>query len=157
MKKQCILETNGYRVVFTLKSVQKTKADFVDSICEFQLDPRLGELLARSVPTFIHFKDLQRLVTYFEQHITTLREDPNSESHTFVTYNLDFQVQALSGDILSEGEGLFTIRFMVNVGQAHEKACSTYVGGESVVTFANIRSFTASLQAALDEFSQTIE
>ncbi len=149
------METNGYRISFNLKSVEGTEVDFVDSIVEFQLDPRIGELLVRSVPAFIHFKDLQRLVTYFEQHIAALKEDPNSESYTFVTYNLGFQVQALSGSVLTESEGFFTIVFTVNVGQAYEGACSTYVGGESVVTFENIRSFTSSLQAALAELSHS--
>lgn len=153
MIRKAILETNGYQIVFNLKSVDKPQADFVDSIVEFQLDSRLGELSARSIPTFIHFKDLQRLVTYFQQHIATLKENSDSDSHAFVTYGSGFVIQAFSGSVLSESEGFFTIQFMVNVGEAYEKACSTYVGGESVVTFANIRNFTSSLQAALNELS----
>ncbi|MDF5719608.1 MAG: hypothetical protein PUP91_03760 [Rhizonema sp. PD37] len=109
--------------------------------------------MVRSIPTIITLKDLQSLITYFEQHITNLKSDPNSKAHTFVTWDLGFQVEALSGDVFSESEGVFTIRFMVNIGQADEKACSTYVGGEAMVTFANIRSFTLSLQAALAELS----
>ena len=155
MKKKCVLETNGYRVFFHFRSVQTPEADYVESIVQFQIDSRLQELLVRSVPTLIHFKDLQRLVTYFEQHIAALKEDSNSESHTFVTYGLGFQAQALSGSVLSESEGFFTIQFMVNVGQAYKGACSTYVGGESQVTFANIRSFTASLQAVVNELSHS--
>lgn len=153
MIRKCLLETNGYQTIFNLKSVDKPQADSVELIVEFQLDPRLGELSAMSVPSFIHFKDLHRLVTYFEQHIASLRKDPNSEAHTFVTYGLSFQIQALSGDILCEDEGVFTLRFMVNIGEAYEKASSTYVGGESMMTLANIRSFISSLQLALSELS----
>ena len=151
MFRKCFLETNGYRIFFNLKSTDKPKADFVDSIIEFQLDPNLGEVLVRSVPGFIHFKDLQRLIKYFEKHIAALKEDPNSESYTFVTYNLGFQVQALSGRVFSESEGFFTIMFTVNVGQAYKGAGSTYVGGESVVSFASISRFTSSLLALLNE------
>ena len=41
--------------------------------------------------------------------------------------------------------------FTVNVGQAYKGAGNTYLGGESVVSFASIRSFTSSLQAVLNE------
>lgn len=58
MIRKCILETNGYQIVFNLKSVDKPQADFIDSIVELKLDSRLGELSAKSIPTFSHFKDL---------------------------------------------------------------------------------------------------
>lgn len=78
MLRKCFLETEGYRIFFNSKSVEGTEADFVDSIVEFQLNPCLGELLVRSIPAFITFQDLQRLATYFEQHIAVLKENPDS-------------------------------------------------------------------------------
>ena len=151
MSRKCLLETNGYQILLHLKRVETTEEELFDTIFEFKLNPSLGETLVRSIPTIITLKDLQSLITYFEQHITNLKEDHNSESHTFVTRSLDFQVQASSGNIFSESEGVFTIVFMVNVGKAYEGACSTYLGGETLVTVENIRSFTSSLQAALVE------
>ena len=74
------------------------------------------------------------------------------------TYGLGFQVQALSGEVRSPTEGEFSIRFMVNAGQSSELASRTYVGGESLVTLGNIKSFASTLQAVLAEFvcSETI-
>ncbi|MDF2388031.1 hypothetical protein JMG10_41740 [Nostoc ellipsosporum NOK] len=114
----------------------------------------------KSQPELIYIQDLQRLIKYFEEHIAQLQENPDSESYTFVTYGLNFQVQDLAGEVHINpsnllqklpDDGEFTIRFMVNVGQTNVEASRTYVGGESVVKLANIHSFTSLLQAVLTE------
>jgi hypothetical protein len=150
ISRQCLLETEGYRIVFNLKGIEKTKTD-MDLIVEYQLDPHLGLVLVKSKPEFIAVKDLQRLLNYFEEHISRLQEEPDYESYTFLTYGLSFQVQALAGEVRSPNDGEFSIRFMVNVGQTNVEASRTYVGGESVVTLANFQSFALSLQAVLTE------
>lgn len=149
---KCLLETEGYKILFELKSLENSKQD-VDVIVEFQLNPHLGSLVVKSIPTFIAINDLERLVNYFEEHIAYLKVDSDSESSIFITYGLGFQVQALSGEVRSSNDGEFTIRFMVNVGQSDFEASRTYVGGESVVTLENIKSFTSSLQGILRELS----
>lgn len=141
---KCLLETEGYQIVFNLKSLESTKED-LDLIVEFHLDC----FAVKSIPAFIAIKDLHRLVSYFEEHIASLQVDPDSESYTFSTYGLGFQVQALAGEVRSPDDGEFSMRFMVNVGQANVDASRTYVGGESVVTLANIQGFTSSLQGVL--------
>ncbi len=96
-------------------------------------------------------KDLQTLVTYFEEHIARLEQDSNSESPTFLTYGFGFQVQASSGEVRSPSDGEFGMSFMVNLGRSHEEGCSIFVGGEAEVTLEQVKSFTSSLQAALAE------
>ncbi len=150
ISRQCLLETEGYRIVFNLKSLENNQ-QIVDLIVEYQLDPQLCFVVVKSRPEFIAIKDLQRLANYFEEHILRLQEEPDSESYTFVTYGLSFQVQALVGEVRSPSDGEFSLRFMVNVGQTNVEASRTYVGGESVVTLANIQSFTSSLQTVLTE------
>jgi hypothetical protein len=147
---KCLLETEGYRIVFELKTLETTKQD-VDMVVEFQLNPCLSNMVVKSKPAFISIKDLQRLVTYFEEHIALLEEDPDSESYTFTTYGLGFQLQGLSGEMRSPNDGEFSIRVMLNVGESNLENSRTYVGGESVVTLENIHNFTLSLQALLIE------
>ncbi|MBW4612033.1 MAG: hypothetical protein KME21_01880 [Desmonostoc vinosum HA7617-LM4] len=142
---KCLLVTEGYKIIFNLKSLETTK-QYMDLIVKFQLDPNLAFVAVKSQPALISITDLKRLVTYFEEHIAQLQENPNRESYTFLTCDLGFQVQALSGEVRSPHEGEFSIRFMVNVGQNNAEASRTYVGGESVVTLENIQSFTSSLQ-----------
>jgi len=79
--------------------------------------------------------------------------DPNSFSPRELEEisQLHFQIQALSGIVLSENEGSFSLQFLINVGQADEKASRTYIGGESVVKFENVQKFTSCLQMALLE------
>ena len=120
-------------------------------IVEFHLNPHLGNVDVKFKPAFISIKDLQRLVTYFEEHIARLQQDPDSESYTFTTYGLNFQLQGLSGEVRSLNDGEFSIRVMLNFGLSNLEASRTYVGSESVVTLENIHNFTSSLQALLTE------
>lgn len=151
MVSKCLLETEGYQILLELRSLETSKKD-VDMIVEFTLNPHLGSISVQSIPGLIALKDLQRLITYFEEHIDRLKQDPDSESYTFVTYGLGFQVQALSGEVRSPDDGEFTVRFMVNVGQGKFEASRTYVGGESEVTLKNIKRFISSLQLVLVKF-----
>lgn len=142
----CLLETDGYRVLFQLKHLDTSK-EYFDAVVEFMPDPHLAKISLKSVPTFIAISDLQELVTYLDRHIASLQQDPNSESDTFVPKELGFQVRALSGEVISPTEGEFSLLFMVNVGRSNEEVSSTYLGGESEVTIENIQSFKSSVQA----------
>ncbi len=150
MNSKCLLETEGYQILFDLKTLDSTTKD-VDAVVEFILDPRLAEISVKSVPTFVAIKDLQRLIKYFEEHIALLQQDSDSESYTFVTWGLGFQVQALSGEVRSPNDGEFTLRFTINVGYVNKEASRIYVGGESVVTLENIHRFTSSVYTTLTE------
>lgn len=150
MSQKCFLETDGYRVSFDLKDVQASK-EYVDMVVEFTLDQYLGGIVVQSVPTFIAPSDLRRLATYFEEHIAQLLQNPDSESYTFVPMELGFQAQALGGEVYTENDGEFNLRFLLNVGRSKDEGERVYVGGESVVTLKNIRRFIASLHEALTD------
>jgi hypothetical protein len=148
---KCLLETEGYRILFEFKSLETTQKN-VDMMVEFELAPNLGSISVKSIPAFIAIKDLQRLLMYFQKHIARLQEDSDTESDTFLDYGLGFQLQALSGEVRSASDGEFNLRFMLNIGQSSAGASRTYIGGESQVKVENINSFASSLQAALREF-----
>ncbi len=156
MSNQFLLKTDGYQVLFNLTHLEHTK-DYLDAIFEFRLDPQLANVSVKSPQTFISIKDLQELIAYFENHITRLQNNPDSQSEPFVTWELGFQVQALSGEIRSPQDGEFDILFMVNVGQGNEEVGSTYVGGESAVTLENIQRFISSVRTALDWGRERLE
>jgi len=150
MSKKCFLETDGYRVCFDLKGVQASK-EHVDMVVEFTLDQHLGGIVVKSIPTFIAASDLHRLTVYFEEHIAQLWQNSDSESYTFVPMELGFQVQALGGEVHTEDDGEFSLRFLLNVGRSKDEGERVYVGGESVVTLRNIKRFIASLHEALTD------
>ncbi|NEQ63979.1 MAG: hypothetical protein F6K21_00285 [Symploca sp. SIO2D2] len=150
MVSKCFLETDGYQIIFELNSIENNQ-ELVNLVIELRLDPQLGEMLVRSVPSAITFPNLQRLVSYFEQHIAALRADPNYESPVFLTNGLGFQMQALAGEFFTEVEGNCNIRVMLNVGKPIQGYASTYIGGESVVEFAQIHSFISGIKVALQE------
>jgi hypothetical protein len=101
-----------------------------------------------SVPTIIAIADLHRLAHYLEQHIDKLQENPDEESWTFMALD-GFQIQALAGDVVSESDGYFTLRCMVNVGTSGHEGTNVYAGAEGAVTVKNTREFVASMRAAL--------
>ena len=150
MISKCFLETDGYQIVFELNSIENSQ-ELVDLVIELRLDPQLGEMLVQSIPCAIALQDLQALVNYFGQHIAALQADPNNESPVFLTHGLGFQIQALAGEFYTEAEGNFNIRVMVNVGKQTQGYASTYVGGESVVEFTKIYSFSSAIQGAMRE------
>jgi hypothetical protein len=96
---------------------------------------------------------MQRLAGYFEEHIAQLRQNPDSESQVFVPTELGFHVQALAGEVDQDREGEFSVRFFVNVGQSKVKGHRVYVGGESVVTLEQVRTFLTSLHDAMTALS----
>jgi len=151
MIKHYLLETDGYQVVFELKSMKEADEDVVDAIIEFRLDSRLGNLSIKSVPNFIYKKDLEDLIKYFENHIDSLQKDQFSTSEVFITYGLGFQIQAFAGEAISPEDGEFTISFVVNLGQADEDSSRTWIGGESVITFEKIRNFTKAIDEAISQ------
>ncbi len=111
--------------------------------------PRLGSLSVRSGTTWLFVSDLERLLRYLEEHIVSLQHDASSVSDTLVNLDLDFTLQAFSGDVQSFSDGRFSLLFMLNVGRRDEVSSSTYVGGEAVVTVAEVRHFVAAVRKVL--------
>ncbi len=152
MTTRCTLETEGYHVAFHLQQAPR-QMGFVDGVIELTLLPELGGASFRSAPTFLSANDLQRLVTYLEEHVAHLRSGANGNGFPLVPSELGFQVAALGGDVEAD-EGEFTLRFLVNVGQPDGRS-ATYAGAEAVVTVQQVRKFTASLDAVLGALAST--
>lgn len=118
-------------------------------VVEISAVPQLGGISVKSVPTFMAIDDLRGPISYFDQHIAALQQNPDHEADIFVHLELGFQVQALAGEVRSENDGEFTLRLMVNVGQPAAESARTYFGGEAVVTLKEVKDFTRSINATL--------
>ena len=143
MSTKCILKADGFQIYFNLIKFQKDKKN-MDVAIEFHLDPCISEVILKSTPTFIEINDIQRLVSYFEQHIISLQKNPDTESDIFVPLELGFQIQALAGEVRSKTDGEFSIRFMVNVGKGNENKTNVYVGGEALIGLKQVMDFISS-------------
>lgn len=152
MNAQISLHTDGFSIDFTLQSIQGTD-NYVNLTGIFRLMPYTKNILIDSVPTLISFSDLRRLLTYFEQHIAHLQQDPNHKSEVFVPVNLGFQAEALTGEIRSQHDGEFSLRFMLNLGKQSEESTYVYIGGEAVVSLESISSFTSDLKSTLENLA----
>ncbi len=143
-----LLETDGFTFSFHVDR-RRTDQEYVGMTVLFVLDPTLGSVSLRSEPTSISTKDLQDLVTYFEQHVAHLQQDAWSDAEMFVNTELGFQLQALAGELLSATEGDFGIRCTVNVVKSDEGRSRVYVGGEANVTVEQVQAFTGSIETLL--------
>lgn len=149
IKEKCYLVASGYQITFYIKSLDSSR-QYIGLIAALVVSTEFEEFSLKSAAQKILIQDLQNLTEYFEQHIASLRKNLFNNSSTFLNCQNSFQVQALSGNITSENEESFTLRFMINVGHQKERGhTSTYVGAEAVVTVKNIQDFTASIQTAL--------
>lgn len=151
MSSKCQLKTEGYTITFELFGKVRTPDMDIKTEIEFFLHPhpRHGSLSVQSGTTWLFVSDLESLLRYLEDHIVSLQHDANSVSNIFVNQDLDFTLQAFSGDVQLPNDGEFSILFMLNIGRRDETSSSTYVGGESAVSVAEVRHFVAAVQGVL--------
>jgi len=151
MSVRCILATEGFQAIFHLKPLDKELESF-DAAIDLILDPDLGAIAMRSIPTFLSLHDCRRLLVYMEEHIWGLRHDATKESPVYVPLEMGFQIRALAGEVNADDEGEFGLRFMLNVGQK-EGFSPVYVGAESVIDVEDARRFATSLDTVLAELA----
>ncbi len=153
MSNKCQLKTEGYTITFELFGKVRTPDMDIKSEIEFFLHPhpRLESLSVRSGTTGLFVSDLERLLSYLEEHIISLQHDASSISYTFVNQDLDFTLQAFQGAVRSSSDDYFSILFMLNVGGRYETSSGTYVGGESAVGVAEVRHFVAAVRKVLKD------
>jgi hypothetical protein len=84
----------------------------------------------------VSLADLRRMAAYVRSHVGANSPHSISDSNTFVTYDLGFQLQALSGELESWKDGYFTIRWMFYCGPSDRSHGALYVGVEARVAVA---------------------
>ena len=94
------------------------------------------------------YRDLVRLIDYFDHHVASLVKDSGYHSDVFAPYELDFQVQALCGEAESFMDGEFTLRVMLAVDQTTD-GTTVYAGVEAVVDVAQSSAFVTELRELL--------
>jgi hypothetical protein len=94
------------------------------------------------------------LADYFDHHIKQLHRDSWSDSAVFVQYGLEFQVQALCGDVEPDVEGDFGLRVMLLAGQSLEGR-RTYIGVEANVDVVKCLAFVTQLREFLKSWSNS--
>lgn len=149
IKEICTLQTRDYQVKFFIRSLDNYKNSVGLGII-LTVNPDFTEYYVKSKCTRISIMTLKGFISHLENHITDLQEDP--EKIAKVLNYIIFKIQAMSGKVASELEGHFTLQFMVNTKDPEDsKNPSNFVSHETVVSFANVRSFTAKFKAVLDE------
>ena len=97
------------------------------------------------VPFSSSYNDLVALADYFDHHVKRLISHPWSDSDVFVQYGLEFQVQALCGEMDANMEGDFGVRVMLLAGQTPDDS-RIHVGIEASVDISQCYAFVTQLR-----------
>lgn len=143
-----ILETNGYYLHFYFDFPENIGNNLVSTEIKFLTKPEISQKVCVESEKFrMHFDNIQKLSNYLKNHIKALETNADHESHIFLDYNLTYRIQALCGFVSSDKNvSYFTICSMVNIGKTSTSNFSTYIGGESTVTFNQAQKFIDSLE-----------
>ena len=142
------LKAIGFEWSIRVDEIQSTK--FIVGSMTLKMRPDTNEQILGTVCFSSSHNDLLRLADYFDQHITQLLHEPGYESYVFVQYGLEFQVQALSGDVESKQDGDFMLRVMLNIGQATDES-RIYVGVEGIIDIVECYTFVNQLRNLIEE------
>jgi len=93
--------------------------------------------------------DLNRMAAYVRSHVGENAPHSIAASDTFVTYDLGFQLQGLSGALESWSDGYFTVRWMFYCGPDDRFLRALYVGIEARLEVAEALRWSD----ALDELA----
>ena len=148
--KVCQLKADGFTISFNFQKLNY-KDQFVSCEIEVLFEKQLNISTMQRKNCYLSIKDLQRLNTYFDNHISNLRVKWEYESCVFVNSELDFSLQALAGEI-EGGEGKFSIRFMLNIGRSNEDT-NVYVGAEGAISLEEVVNFQTSITKLLSKIS----
>lgn len=150
-KEKVCLNTEGYQVYFYLRKLDNSQ-NRVGIVLVFNLNSSINEVTIKTNAQSAYCEDLQSMIKYIENHINSLQQKSSNDSSTFLDCQKYFQIQALSGNLISEDKGSFPLRFMINVSyQDIERSTNTYVGAEALVSLKNIKIFVSSLKTALNK------
>lgn len=143
-----ILQTNGYELKFYLNSLENYLDNIFDAEIEFLVRSEFSQKVSvKSGVIQINIENLTRLINYLKNHMNIIQINPEQDSYTFTDYSLGYQIQALCGFIspIME-ESYFSIISMVNIGKSNSLSDSTYIGGESTISFKQAETFIQSLE-----------
>lgn len=142
------LNAYGYRVVFHIARAARS-AQQADVSVEVYLGDASTSIM-RSTTTSMATIEFKRLGSYFDEHISLLAREPGHVSEVFVPLELGLQIQALSGEVDSDADGLFGLRVMVNAtDERGDFQFRCYAGCEGTVEVRNVRAFVADVDAAI--------
>lgn len=151
MEYACVLQADGFQAMLLLQPYPQDP-EYAHIATSLQLDPSLGSVTLAPARGLIALSDLLRLADYLENHLHCLSTDPATESMTFLTYDLTFQLTASMGayDPTTDA-GAFALLFLINVGRDSQADAGSFVwvGGESNIQVPQVRAFIASIRTAV--------
>lgn len=123
----------------------------VTGYIELHVPNALGGNVFRSIEKSILVEDWDALCKYFDKHIVDQQVDYPKSSHVFLTYDLQFKIQAGAGDVISDTEGTFALWFMIDIGDDPISKRRIFIGLDVLVYVSHIREFISSIRELLAE------
>ena len=150
-----ILECSGFEWNIIIDKIELATQQIQGRM---NLDLPVNKLRIPSLSSTISFNclknDFLRLADYIDNHIEKIKSDFFHDSDVFVTYGLDFQLQALCGEIDEDSSGEFTLRIMLLIGNSPNNS-RVYAGAEGIVDIKQCYKFTNQIRDCLHEIPRT--
>ena len=150
IKEICLLDTNGYQVIFYLKPLRRC-LEKIGIIIVLKIINDLGEVSLKTPATSICLNQLKDYVIYLQKCVEELNQD-RFKSPYFVSCQNIFKSEAILCVSSSTIKNSFTLNFMININASESletDITSTYAGAEAIVTIQNIEKFTKSIEDLL--------
>lgn len=160
---KCYLEIGSYTLVFLLGSLKYER-----SFCGIQVFVRQSNhpdnISNKSLAQKFNISYLLELIAYFEVYIELANKGQEIESFIFCIYSFDkhwsekhclFDIQVLSGSVISEKKGFLQIKFQLNLDpKKAEETPDNCLKIEELASFENIQKFTSSLRQFLTKLKE---
>lgn len=145
------LKTDGFEATWNFLSFNQTDKVFKVSAGISLLGSR-PQKLVEEVIQYLFVRDLERLITYFEQFLMSGTDSLLQDTYPYVPLELGFHLQALSGEtefdeVTHEMDGYYSLRVMLKIKNASHR--SVYVGAESTISIFETRKFIDALKTIL--------
>lgn len=153
MRNECSIRARTFYANFCFEfSPPDAGADLVVTVgLRGRADP-----VATSTLAHMAAQDILRLANYFDEHVKLVAKNPDAQSDVYVPLELNFQLQALEGEVRGESEGEFTLRIMANVADPSHEGGSSYVGCEGIVDLSEAQQFSAELRAIVSHLDPKV-
>jgi hypothetical protein len=143
MRHECCIKAEAFYAEFAFDvSLPDEWADLVVTVGQ----PQSPKPIAKSTPRYIERKDILRLANYLDDHLELITHNPDAQSDIYVPLELNFQLQALEGDVLDGFEGSIGLRVMANIADPGDQGGSLYIGCEGTVEVSEVRQFSTKLR-----------
>ena len=141
------LKTQIGNVIFSLRE-KHPKEHWFNFDVKCIMEQKFSRFYPEGFFCSLHYNDLNRLVHDFESHCQDLKNDTFKKEINYMPLEADFQLTLYDGGY-ENGQGTFTICFMINIGALKDDGSCSYFGFQTSVDFHDVNKLCNDINSLL--------